>query len=91
MTAPLADNPFDHNLECRYCDEQAAHRIDCPWFLQLVQEHAFWSSGAQELAARVDQLEAENAALRLDAERERTARRIVDEALRQQLERPNSG
>lgn len=29
-------NPFDHNAECLYCDEQASHAADCPWLLQLV-------------------------------------------------------
>lgn len=35
----VGENPFDHNAECRYCDEQAAHRADCPWLLELVREH----------------------------------------------------
>lgn len=35
----LSQSPFDHNVECRYCDEQAAHRADCPWLVALVEEH----------------------------------------------------
>jgi ferritin len=30
------ENPFDHNVECRYCDEQAAHAADCPWLEKLL-------------------------------------------------------
>jgi hypothetical protein len=30
-------DPFDHNAECRFCDEQAGHRADCPWLLALQQ------------------------------------------------------
>lgn len=29
-------NPFDANAECRYCDEQAMHRADCEWLLNLI-------------------------------------------------------
>jgi hypothetical protein len=43
------ENPFDHNVECRFCDEQAGHRADCGWLLSLVQG---W-----------DELQAENARL----------------------------
>ena len=31
-------NPFDHNGECRYCDEQAMHAADCPWLDRLVKQ-----------------------------------------------------
>lgn len=43
------ENPWDHNVECRFCDEQAAHAADCPWLLRL--------------EARVAELEAEVALL----------------------------
>jgi hypothetical protein len=33
------ENPFDHNAECTYCDEQAAHRADCPWLMELLREN----------------------------------------------------
>jgi hypothetical protein len=33
-----AVQPFDHNVECTYCDEQAGHRADCPWLLALLQQ-----------------------------------------------------
>jgi hypothetical protein len=38
--SPMTDDPFDHNGECKFCDEQAMHRADCPWLLQLIAEHA---------------------------------------------------
>lgn len=34
-----SDNPFDHNAECRFCDEQAMHRADCPWLVDLVENY----------------------------------------------------
>jgi Skp family chaperone for outer membrane proteins len=36
--ASTADDPFDHNGECRFCDELGMHRADCPWLLDRVQE-----------------------------------------------------
>jgi hypothetical protein len=60
----MRDDPFDHNGECRYCDELGMHRADCSWLLQLMQEHAVFAAGAEELAARIDALETENKGLR---------------------------
>jgi hypothetical protein len=60
----MSDDPFDHNGECRYCDELGMHRADCSWLLQLMQEHAVFAAGAEELAARIDALETENKGLR---------------------------
>src|SRR5262245_47487939 len=34
----LPDNPFDHNAECRFCDEQAGHAGDCPWLEARLKE-----------------------------------------------------
>jgi hypothetical protein len=63
--ASTADvDPFDHNGECRFCDELGYHRADCSWLLQLMREHAMWSAGSEELAKRIDELEAENKKLR---------------------------
>jgi hypothetical protein len=62
----VTDDPFDHNGECRYCDELGYHRADCSWLLQLIREHALWSAGSEELAKRVDALETENKQLRAD-------------------------
>jgi len=36
----MSDDPFDHNGECRFCDEQGMHRADCPWLLELQRENA---------------------------------------------------
>lgn len=38
------ESPWDHNAECRYCDEQGMHRADCSWLVAL--------------EAKVEQLEA---------------------------------
>ena len=42
--------PFDHNAECRFCDEQAMHRADCPWLMALEAKVA--ELDAQLLALR---------------------------------------
>jgi len=42
------DQPFDHNAECRFCDEQAAHAADCPWLLQLIHEHTLFAVEIEE-------------------------------------------
>lgn len=33
------ENPWDHNAECRYCDEQGMHRADCAWLEQVIVEN----------------------------------------------------
>jgi hypothetical protein len=33
------ESPFDHNGECRYCDELGMHRADCSWLLQLQADY----------------------------------------------------
>ena len=38
MTEPFNLNPWDHNGECTYCDEQGMHRADFPWLLRLIAE-----------------------------------------------------
>jgi len=38
LTKPASEQPFDHNGECTFCDEQAAHRADCPWLLERLEE-----------------------------------------------------
>ena len=43
------EQPLDHNAECKYCDEQAYHRIDCPWLLELIAQ-------AEDLAAKLQLL-----------------------------------
>lgn len=33
--------PWDHNAECRFCDEQGVHAVDCPWiatWIQIIRE-----------------------------------------------------
>lgn len=37
VALPLTD-PFDHNAECTFCDEQGAHAADCSWLLALIDE-----------------------------------------------------
>lgn len=36
MTPP--PDPFDHNGECRFCDEPAGHAADCSWLLRLQEQ-----------------------------------------------------
>jgi hypothetical protein len=31
-------NPWDHNAECRYCDEQGMHRADCEWLIDVLEQ-----------------------------------------------------
>jgi hypothetical protein len=39
MTDAISLDPFDHNGECRYCDELGMHRADCPWLLEVLAEN----------------------------------------------------
>lgn len=50
----MSDDPFDHNGECRFCDELGMHRADCKWLLQLIAEV---ERLRRELAAAVDATE----------------------------------
>jgi hypothetical protein len=56
MILRVSDDPFDHNAECTFCDEQGMHRADCPWLLQVLQEHAMWSAGVEDAAREIDRL-----------------------------------
>jgi NAD(P)-dependent dehydrogenase (short-subunit alcohol dehydrogenase family) len=87
------ESPWDHNAECRYCDEQAAHAADCSWLVKLeaqlpATEEELRKANATILAqaGNIGGLRREVDEQRLDAERERVARRVVDEALRQAIE-----
>jgi hypothetical protein len=33
------EQPFDHNGECRFCDELGMHRADCSWLLKLQADY----------------------------------------------------
>jgi hypothetical protein len=67
-----SDQPFDHNAECRFCDEQGMHAIDCPWLLGLIakvdsQEEVIRNQlrNLGELRAAHDALQKDKAALEL--------------------------
>lgn len=65
-------DPWDHNGECRYCDEQGMHRADCTWLVEMLKkldhfqtlsvikdEQLFEAHGRLNLmATRVEELEA---------------------------------
>jgi chromosome segregation ATPase len=36
--SPAAEQPFDHNGECRHCDEPGMHRADCPWLVARLDD-----------------------------------------------------
>jgi cell division protein FtsB len=50
------EQPFDHNGECRYCDELGMHRADCAWLLEMVADHARLQKAAAMLAVGTDDL-----------------------------------
>jgi hypothetical protein len=37
----MIEQPFDHNGECRYCDELGMHRADCAWLVEQLNVQAF--------------------------------------------------
>jgi hypothetical protein len=57
----VIDDPFDHNAECTFCDEQGMHTADCPWIEQLVAE-------VERLQAEVARLTDEISQRAVDAE-----------------------
>jgi hypothetical protein len=52
----MIEQPFDHNGECRYCDELGMHRADCAWLLEMVADHARLQKAAAMLAVGTDDL-----------------------------------
>lgn len=65
------DQPFDHNSECRFCDELGGHTAGCPWLLERLEELRQLRDRLQSFAGldRIDLLEAEVEALRAEVER----------------------
>jgi len=59
------EQPLDHNAECRYCDEQAMHRVDCPWLIALIATVDTADLKVRTARARIAELEADKAALEL--------------------------
>jgi hypothetical protein len=66
------ESPWDHNAECRYCDEQGMHRADCSWLMALEARVASLEAELQtanELANQIQlRLKEQLAALRELAE-----------------------
>jgi len=56
------EQPFDHNAECRYCDEQAMHRADCTWLVETLKKGEHFQRVAaaleRELVAATQKIEA---------------------------------
>jgi len=67
-TKPATDQPFDANGECRECDEQLAHRADCPWLLRLIEENQKYLTWleAEQMKTEVAEKDAEIEKLRED-------------------------
>jgi uncharacterized coiled-coil protein SlyX len=51
------DGPWDHNGECRFCDEPAMHRADCSWLLKLEAKAATADEALAGLVTRLAELE----------------------------------
>lgn len=43
--------PWDHNGECKYCDEQGYHHMDCPWVQGLITEIGRKSAAIEALTS----------------------------------------
>lgn len=55
MTNPIGvDNPWDHNGECRFCDEQAMHTAECPWVAALIEQLRDYAAKIQFLVDWAD-------------------------------------
>jgi hypothetical protein len=61
MILRVSDDPFDHNAECTFCDEQAMHRADCPWLLRLIADQDTLATTIRNMSNFADALKRGNA------------------------------
>jgi hypothetical protein len=59
----MIEQPFDHNGECRYCDELGMHRADCAWLVEQLRLLDVYRAGAEDAIKEIDRLHAEVKAL----------------------------
>jgi len=76
----MTDDPFDHNAECRFCDEQGAHRADCEWLLRLQADVVRLEEAATALGAQWKAVAAERDRLRAALDDIATADPTMDDA-----------